>query len=58
MIKAAGLTDVTFLTKPYNVDVMDQLNDPLYKAVRDELPKGKKLSDYVVALDVVAFKPR
>lgn len=58
MIQAAGLTNISLSTKPYNVDVMDQLNDPLYKAVRDELPKGGKLSDYVVALDVVAFKPQ
>jgi arsenite methyltransferase len=56
MIEAAGLLQVRVDEKPYNIDVMDNCNDALYRAVRESLPKGKGLGDYVVSADFVAQK--
>jgi len=56
MIQAAGLTQVRVTEKPYNIDVMDNRNDALYHAVRESLPQGKRLGDYVVSADFVAGK--
>ncbi len=35
---------------------MDGRNDPVYKAISENLPEGKKLSDYVVSMDITAIK--
>ena len=56
MMQAAGLTDVTFRDKPGNMDAMDGCNDALYKVVRELLPEGKKLSDYVSSVDFTGCK--
>lgn len=56
MIEAAGLNAVQTEDKPYNVDVMDDCNDSLYKAVRDSLAPGARLGDYVVSVNFVATK--
>ena len=56
MIKSAGLVNIKLICKSYNVDIMDECNDQLYKAISETLPKGKKLSDYVVSLDITALK--
>jgi arsenite methyltransferase len=56
MIEDAGLNAMPAEDKPYHVDVMDDCNDSLYKAVRDQLPPGKKLGDYVVSVNFVARK--
>jgi len=56
MMRAAGLVDVTFRDKPFNMDAMDDCNDALYKTVRDHLPPGKKLSDYVSSVDFTGKK--
>ncbi len=58
MMEAAELVSIEIDTKQYNMDVMDQCNDPLYKEVRDGLPEGKKLSDYVVSANIVAHKQK
>lgn len=56
MIEAAGLDVVQTEDKSYNVDVMDDCNDSLYKAVRDSLTPGARLGDYVVSVNFVAKK--
>jgi arsenite methyltransferase len=56
MIRNAGLARVHTREKPYNLDFMDNCNDALYNNVRDTLPPGKKLADYVVSVDFVAHK--
>lgn len=56
MMKAAGLVEATFRDKPFNMDAMDDCNDALYKTVRDHLPEGKKLSDYVSSVDFTGKK--
>ena len=35
---------------------MVDCNDPIYKQVTEYLPEGTKISDYVVSVDVTAFK--
>ena len=35
---------------------MTDCNDPLYREVKEYLPQGTKLGDYVVSVDITAFK--
>ena len=56
MAEQAGLIDIQIEEKAYNFDVMADCNDPLYRQVKEFLPQGAKLSDYVISLDVTAFK--
>ncbi len=56
MAKQAGLKDVEVTEKTYNIDVMVDCNDPIYKQVMEYLPEGTKISDYVVSIDITAFK--
>jgi SAM-dependent methyltransferase len=56
MAKQAGLGDIQINEKAYSIDVMADCNDPLYSEVKQCLPKGKKLSDYVISVDITATK--
>jgi len=56
MAKSAGLVNIELITKSYNADIIDGCNDPLYKTISENLPEGKKLSDYVVSIDITAIK--
>ncbi len=55
MAKSAGLENITIVEKSYNLDVMADCNDPLYKEVKQTLPPGSALSDYIVSIDITAF---
>jgi len=57
MATHAGLVDIQIDEKAYSIDVMADCNDPLYREVKEFLPKGKKLSDYIVSINITAFKP-
>ena len=56
MVKQADLSDIEIEEKSYNIDVMVDCNDPLYKQVIDSLPEGTKPSDYVVSANITAYK--
>ena len=56
MAKQAGLADIQIDKKSYSIDVMADCNDPLYKQAKESLPCGAKLSDYIVSVNVTAFK--
>lgn len=56
MIKQAGLSDIKIEEKSYNIDLMTDCNDPLYNQVNEALPKDTKLSDYVVSVNITAYK--
>jgi len=56
MIRQAGLKVAKVTEKPYNLDVMAECNDPLYKQVTTALPQSEKLDDYVVSIDIKAEK--
>ncbi len=56
MAKQAGLNNIEVAEKAYNIDVMIDCHDPLYRQVKDALPQDAKLSDYVISVDVTAFR--
>ena len=56
MGKRAGLKNVIVAEKAYNIDVMADCNDPLYRELKEYLPQGIKLGDYIVSVDITAFK--
>jgi len=56
MVKEAGLRDLQIDEKAYSIDVMADCNDPLYRQVKEFLPRGAKLSDYIISVNVTAFK--
>lgn len=57
MARAAGLTGIVLTPKPGYIDAMVDGNDPLYRKVVKQLPKGTTLGHYVTSLDVAARKP-
>jgi arsenite methyltransferase len=56
MAKQAGLADIQIDEKAYSIDVMADCNDPLYRQVKDALPTGAKLGDYVISVNMTACK--
>jgi SAM-dependent methyltransferase len=58
MAEQAGLVDIQINEKAYSIDVMADCNDPLYRQVKKSLPQGAKLSDYVISVNVTAFKTK
>jgi SAM-dependent methyltransferase len=56
MAKQAGLGDIEVIEKIYNLELMVDCNDPIYKQVMGYMPEGTKISDYVVSVNVTAFK--
>lgn len=54
--KHAGLINIQVDEKPYNIDAMVDCNDPLYRQVKGCLPEETKLGDYIVSVDIAAFK--
>jgi len=57
MANAAGLTGIQCESKSEAIEAMNDWNDPLYAAVRDALPSGAGIGDYVTSLHVTARKP-
>ena len=56
MARQAGLKNIEVAEKKYNLDVMVDGNDPLYSQAKELLPEGTKISDYIVSIDITAFK--
>ncbi len=56
MMESAGLADIKADEKKFNMDVMDNCNDSFYKTIRDNLPSGKRLSDFAASVDFTAVK--
>ena len=56
MAKQTGLKNIDITEKAYNIDIMTDCNDPLYREVKQHLPQGTKLSDYIVSVDITAIK--
>jgi ubiquinone/menaquinone biosynthesis C-methylase UbiE len=56
MAEKAGLKNIKVTEKAYNIDVMVDCNDPLCRQAKELLPEGTKISDYIVSIDVTAFK--
>jgi ubiquinone/menaquinone biosynthesis C-methylase UbiE len=58
MAKEAGLMNIQWNEKEYAVDVMENCNDKLYQSVKNAIPQGEKLSDYVVSANFIAEKQK
>jgi SAM-dependent methyltransferase len=58
MAKQAGLNDIQIDEKAYSIDIMADCNDPLYRQVKESLPQGTKLSDYIISVNITAYKSR
>ena len=58
MATQAGLVDIQVDEKAYSIDVMADCNDPLYRQVKESLPQDAKLSDYIISVNVTAFKTK
>jgi len=56
MTKEADLKNIEIAEKACNIDVMADCNDPLYQQVKECLSEETKLSDYIVIIDITAFK--
>ena len=56
MVKQAGLCDLHIDEKSKSIEVLTECNDPLYRQVKEALPQESKLSDYIVSVNVTAFK--
>ncbi|MDD5134962.1 MAG: arsenite methyltransferase [Phycisphaerae bacterium] len=58
MAKKSGLHNIQIDEKAYSIDVLADCNDPLYRQVQEALPQGKKLSDFIISVNITAFKKR
>jgi len=56
MAKAAGFVAINLTPKAGYVDNMVDWNDPLYRGIMKQLPKGSKLGNYVTSINVEARK--
>lgn len=57
MMKNAGLVDIVANEEKYDIDIMTECNDPLYRQVKEALPAGETLGDYIVSVNITAVKP-
>ncbi len=55
-LRAAGFTDIAVEPKP-GASILDDVQDPLYRLVRDKLPENTGPEDYVVSVNVRAVRP-
>ena len=56
MIRQAGLKIGNITEKSANIDLMIDCQDPLYAQVKECLPEGTKIGDYVVSVDITVLK--
>jgi SAM-dependent methyltransferase len=56
MIQKAGLKINNITEKPTNIELMLDCQDPLYAQVKECLPEGAKIEDYVVSVDITTMK--
>ena len=56
MIQKAGLKIDSITEKTINIELMMDCQDPLYAQVKECLPEGSKIGDYVVSVDITAIK--
>ncbi len=56
LIRQANLTDIQIEEKQYNLDIMTDCNDPLYRLVKTELPPNETLNNYIISVNITAYK--
>jgi arsenite methyltransferase len=52
----AGLKNIHIHEKKYNLDIMADCKDPLYRPIKQLLPEGTALDDYIVSIDITAYR--
>ncbi|NLN92980.1 MAG: arsenite methyltransferase [Candidatus Hydrogenedens sp.] len=57
MVQAAGFVDIELSVQSDYIEKMTGLKASLYGEIRDHMPSGENLSDYIVSLSVSAKKP-
>jgi len=57
MMAEANLTDIQMEKRESYIDEMKEIQDPLYKKIKEALPPGAQLSDYAASLAISARKP-
>jgi arsenite methyltransferase len=55
-VRAAGLADIVVERKG-NASLLDDVQDPLYRKIKDKLPEGMRPSEFITSVDVRATKP-
>jgi SAM-dependent methyltransferase len=58
MMRDAGLIDVALTPKPEYVAALTDAQDPLYRRIIAQLPRGTSAADFITSLDIQARKPR
>lgn len=56
MIQKSGLKIGNITEKSANIELMIDCQDPIYEQVKECLPEGAKIGDYVVSVDITALK--
>ena len=56
MAKQAALCNIRIDEEAYSIDIMTNCNGPLYRQVKESLFQGTKLSDYIISVNITAFK--
>lgn len=56
MLEQAGFQDISLKIETDYVRQQQDFNDPTYRSVAENLPKGENLADYVVSLAITARK--
>ena len=57
MARQAGLAEILLKPRPEYAAAMEEWDDPLYRNIVKNLPRGAKPADYLTSLDVSARKP-
>lgn len=56
MMREVGLAEARVTPKPAYVEALASADDPLYRAIKADLPKGDEPGDYITSVDVQAIK--
>ena len=58
MAQTAGLVNIEYTTEEYILEIMEDCNSQLFHSIKEELPPGEKLSDYIVSINITASKSK
>ena len=56
MAETAGLVNIEYTTKEFVLEIMEDGNDQLFQSIKEALPSGERLSDYIVSVNVTVSK--
>jgi len=56
MAHTAGLVNMEYTTKDFFLEIMEDDDNELFQSIKEKLPAGERLSDYIVSVNVTASK--